>query len=70
MAGVHEARVENWRDVIGGVDLEGYFTMIHAALPTMLEQESGSIVSVARWPGSPGSTTPTPTPRPRARSST
>ncbi len=35
---VHEASVENWRDVIGGVDLEGYFTMIHAALPHMLER--------------------------------
>ena len=54
MAGVHEASVENWRDVIGGVDLEGYFTMIHAALPTMLEQESGSIVSVASMAGLTG----------------
>src|SRR5689334_7298347 len=31
MAGIHEASVENWRDIIGGVDLEGYFLMIHAA---------------------------------------
>jgi len=54
MAGVHEASVENWRDVIGGVDLEGYFTMIHAALPRMLEQESGSIVSVASMAGLTG----------------
>jgi meso-butanediol dehydrogenase / (S,S)-butanediol dehydrogenase / diacetyl reductase len=54
MAGVHEANVENWRDVIGGVDLEGYFTMIHAALPKMLEQESGSIVSVASMAGLTG----------------
>jgi NAD(P)-dependent dehydrogenase (short-subunit alcohol dehydrogenase family) len=54
MAGVHEATVENWRAVIGGVDLEGYFTMIHAALPTMLEQESGSIVSVASMAGLTG----------------
>ncbi len=54
MAGVHEASVQNWRDVIGGVDLEGYFTMIHAALPTMLEQESGSIVSVASMAGLTG----------------
>ena len=54
MAGVHEANVENWRDVIGGVDLEGYFTMIHAALPKMLEQESGAIVSVASMAGLTG----------------
>ena len=54
MAGVHEATVENWRDVIGGVDLEGYFTMIHAALPRMLEQGSGSIVSVASMAGLTG----------------
>jgi NAD(P)-dependent dehydrogenase (short-subunit alcohol dehydrogenase family) len=54
MAGIHEANVENWRDVIGGVDLEGYFTMIHAALPKMLEQESGSIVSVASMAGLTG----------------
>lgn len=54
MAAVHEASVENWRDVIGGVDLEGYFTMIHAALPKMLEQESGSIVSVASMAGLTG----------------
>jgi NAD(P)-dependent dehydrogenase (short-subunit alcohol dehydrogenase family) len=54
MAGVHEASVENWRAVIGGVDLEGYFTMIHAALPRMLEQESGSIVNVASMAGVTG----------------
>jgi len=54
MAAVHEANVQNWRDVIGGVDLEGYFTMIHAALPTMLEQESGAIVSVASMAGLTG----------------
>jgi meso-butanediol dehydrogenase / (S,S)-butanediol dehydrogenase / diacetyl reductase len=54
MAGVHEASVENWRDVIGGVDLEGYFTMIHAILPRMLEQESGSIVNVASMAGVTG----------------
>jgi NAD(P)-dependent dehydrogenase (short-subunit alcohol dehydrogenase family) len=54
MAGVHEASLENWRDVIGGVDLEGYFTMIHAALPHMLKQESGSIVSVASMAGLTG----------------
>lgn len=54
MAAVHEATVQNWRDVIGGVDLEGYFTMIHAALPTMLEQESGAIVSVASMAGLTG----------------
>ena len=37
MAGVHEASLENWRDIIGGVDLEGYFLMIRAVLPQMLE---------------------------------
>ena len=40
--------------VIGGVDLEGYFTMIHAVLPKMLEQDSGSIVSVASMAGLTG----------------
>jgi NAD(P)-dependent dehydrogenase (short-subunit alcohol dehydrogenase family) len=54
MAGIHEASVQNWRDVIGGVDLEGYFTMIHAALPRMLEQEAGSIVNVASMAGVTG----------------
>jgi NAD(P)-dependent dehydrogenase (short-subunit alcohol dehydrogenase family) len=54
MAGVHEASLENWRDVIGGVDLEGYFTMIHAALPHMLKQESGAIVNVASMAGVTG----------------
>lgn len=54
MAGVHEANVDNWRAVIGGVDLEGYFTMIHAALPRMMEQESGAIVSVASMAGVTG----------------
>jgi NAD(P)-dependent dehydrogenase (short-subunit alcohol dehydrogenase family) len=54
MAGIHEASVENWRDIIGGVDLEGYFTMIHAALPKMLEQESGSIACVASMAGVTG----------------
>jgi NAD(P)-dependent dehydrogenase (short-subunit alcohol dehydrogenase family) len=54
MAGVHETSLENWRDVIGGVDLEGYFTMIHAALPQMLKQESGAIVNVASMAGVTG----------------
>jgi NAD(P)-dependent dehydrogenase (short-subunit alcohol dehydrogenase family) len=54
MAGIHEASVENWRDIIGGVDLEGYFAMIHAALPGMLERERGSIVSVASMAGVTG----------------
>jgi NAD(P)-dependent dehydrogenase (short-subunit alcohol dehydrogenase family) len=54
MGGVHEASVENWRAVIGGVDLEGYFTMIHAVLPKMLEQESGAIVNVASMAGVTG----------------
>jgi meso-butanediol dehydrogenase / (S,S)-butanediol dehydrogenase / diacetyl reductase len=54
MAGIHEASVENWRDIIGGVDLEGYFLMIHAALPKMLEQGSGAIVNVASMAGVTG----------------
>lgn len=54
MAGVHESNVQNWRDVIGGVDLEGYFTMIHAALPRMLAEERGSIVSIASMAGLTG----------------
>jgi NAD(P)-dependent dehydrogenase (short-subunit alcohol dehydrogenase family) len=54
MAGVHEATLENWRDIIGGVDLEGYFLMLHAVLPRMLEQESGSIVNVASMAGVTG----------------
>jgi NAD(P)-dependent dehydrogenase (short-subunit alcohol dehydrogenase family) len=54
MAAVHESSLENWRDIVGGVDLEGYFTMIHAALPHMLERERGSIVSVASMAGMTG----------------
>jgi NAD(P)-dependent dehydrogenase (short-subunit alcohol dehydrogenase family) len=54
MAGVHEASVENWRAIIGGVDLEGYFTMIHAVLPKMLEAGSGSIVNVSSMAGITG----------------
>src|SRR3954471_20553108 len=46
MAGVHEASLENWRAIIGGVDLEGFFLAIHAALPPMLERGSGSIINV------------------------
>jgi NAD(P)-dependent dehydrogenase (short-subunit alcohol dehydrogenase family) len=54
MAGVHEATIENWREIIGGVDLEGYFLMLHAALPQMLKQGSGSIVNVASMAGLTG----------------
>jgi meso-butanediol dehydrogenase / (S,S)-butanediol dehydrogenase / diacetyl reductase len=54
MAGIHEASLQNWRDIIGGVDLEGYFLTIHAALPKMLEQGSGSIVNVASMAGVTG----------------
>jgi meso-butanediol dehydrogenase / (S,S)-butanediol dehydrogenase / diacetyl reductase len=54
MAGVHEASLENWRDIIGGVDLEGYFTIIRAVLPRMIEAGSGSIVNVASMAGITG----------------
>jgi NAD(P)-dependent dehydrogenase (short-subunit alcohol dehydrogenase family) len=54
MAGIHEASLENWRDIIGGVDLEGYFLMIHAVLPKMLGQGSGAIVNVASMAGITG----------------
>ena len=54
MAGIHEASLENWRDIIGGVDLEGYFLMIHATLPKMLEQGSGAVVNVASMAGVTG----------------
>ena len=47
MAGIHEASLENWRAIIGGVDLEGYFLAIRAVLPHMLERGTGSIVNVA-----------------------
>jgi NAD(P)-dependent dehydrogenase (short-subunit alcohol dehydrogenase family) len=54
MAGIHEASLENWRDIIGGVDLEGYFMMIHEALPHMMEAGSGAIVNVASMAGITG----------------
>jgi NAD(P)-dependent dehydrogenase (short-subunit alcohol dehydrogenase family) len=54
MAGIHEASVENWRDIIGGVDLEGYFLMIHACLPHMIEAGRGSVVNVASMGGIAG----------------
>jgi NAD(P)-dependent dehydrogenase (short-subunit alcohol dehydrogenase family) len=54
MAGIHEASLQNWRDIIGGVDLEGYFLMIRAALPRMLERGSGSIVNVSSMAGVTG----------------
>jgi NAD(P)-dependent dehydrogenase (short-subunit alcohol dehydrogenase family) len=54
MAGIHEASLENWRAIIGGVDLEGYFMMIHAVLPKMLDQGSGSIINVASMAGVTG----------------
>ena len=54
MGGVHEASLQNWRDIIGGVDLEGYFAMIHACLPGMIERGSGSIVNVASMAGITG----------------
>jgi meso-butanediol dehydrogenase / (S,S)-butanediol dehydrogenase / diacetyl reductase len=54
MAGVHEASLENWRAIIGGVDLEGYFMMIRACLPQMMERGSGSIVNIASMAGVTG----------------
>jgi NAD(P)-dependent dehydrogenase (short-subunit alcohol dehydrogenase family) len=54
MAGVHEASLENWRAIIGGVDLEGYFMMIRACLPLMTERGSGAIVNIASMAGVTG----------------
>jgi NAD(P)-dependent dehydrogenase (short-subunit alcohol dehydrogenase family) len=54
MAGVHEASLENWRAIIGGVDLEGYFMMIRACLPLMIKRGSGAIVNVASMAGVTG----------------
>jgi NAD(P)-dependent dehydrogenase (short-subunit alcohol dehydrogenase family) len=54
MAGIHEASLDNWRAVIGGVDLEGYYAMIHATLPHMTKQGSGSIVNVSSMAGITG----------------
>jgi NAD(P)-dependent dehydrogenase (short-subunit alcohol dehydrogenase family) len=54
MAGIHEASLENWRDILGGVDLEGYFLMIHACLPHMLKSGHGSVVNVASMGGITG----------------
>ena len=54
MAGIHEASLENWRDIIGGVDLEGYFMMIRACLPHMIDQNHGAIVNVASMAGVTG----------------
>jgi NAD(P)-dependent dehydrogenase (short-subunit alcohol dehydrogenase family) len=54
MAALHEVSLDNWRDVIGGVDLEGYFTMMRAALPSMVAAESGAIVNIASMAGVTG----------------
>jgi NAD(P)-dependent dehydrogenase (short-subunit alcohol dehydrogenase family) len=54
MAGIHEASLENWRAILGGVDLEGYFSMIHEVLPNMIEAGRGSIVNVASMAGVTG----------------
>jgi NAD(P)-dependent dehydrogenase (short-subunit alcohol dehydrogenase family) len=54
MAAIHETSLESWRDIIGGIDLEGYFLMIRATLPRMLEQGRGSIVNVSSMAGVTG----------------
>jgi NAD(P)-dependent dehydrogenase (short-subunit alcohol dehydrogenase family) len=54
MAGIHEANLDNWRAIIGGVDLEGYYLMVHAALPHMLERGQGAIVLVSSMAGLTG----------------
>ena len=54
MAGIHEASLDNWRDIIGGVDLEGYFLMIRACLPAMIEAGKGAVVNVASMAGITG----------------
>ncbi|HWE11812.1 MAG TPA: SDR family oxidoreductase [Solirubrobacteraceae bacterium] len=54
MAGIHEASLDNWRAIIGGVDLEGYFMMIHEVLPHMIEAGSGAVVNVASMAGITG----------------
>ncbi len=54
MAALHEVSLDNWQDVIGGVDLQGYFEMMRAALPAMLEAESGAIVNIASMAGVTG----------------
>jgi meso-butanediol dehydrogenase / (S,S)-butanediol dehydrogenase / diacetyl reductase len=54
MAGIHEASLENWRAIICGVDLEGYFMMVHACLPHMLEAGRGAVVNVGSMAGITG----------------
>jgi len=54
MAGIHAASLENWRAIIGGVDLEGYFLMIHEVLPHMIEAGAGAVVNVASMAGVTG----------------
>jgi NAD(P)-dependent dehydrogenase (short-subunit alcohol dehydrogenase family) len=54
MAGIHEASLENWRAILDGVDLEGYFLMIHACLPEMIKAGRGSVVNVASMGGITG----------------
>ena len=54
MAGIHEASLDNWRAILGGVDLEGYYLMINACLPHMIKAGRGSVVNVASMGGITG----------------
>jgi NAD(P)-dependent dehydrogenase (short-subunit alcohol dehydrogenase family) len=54
MAGIHEASLENWREILGGVDLEGYYLMIRACLPHMIKAGRGAVVNVASMGGIAG----------------
>jgi NAD(P)-dependent dehydrogenase (short-subunit alcohol dehydrogenase family) len=54
MAAIHEASLDNWRAILGGVDLEGYFLMLRACLPHMIKAGRGAIVNVGSMGGITG----------------